>query len=995
MSKIFLIDGTALIYRAYFAFINNPLRNSSGHNTSAIFGVVNTFLKLLNDQNPEKIIVSFDLKEPTFRHELTDTYKANRPPAPDELISQIDPVKDFFRLLRIPEVSVAGFEADDAIGTLAERYKNDHQVIVITSDKDFAQIVDERINLYDPFSEKLIDAEEVKKKYGVAPPQFVDYLAIIGDSSDNIPGVKGIGAKGAATLLEQFADLDEIYAKIDQIASESLQKKLIEGKDAAYLSRKLARIVTNVPLDKEIEQNLEELEKSADFRKEIFSKIIPYLHKYELNSILNKLKQTGLVAPESDLKSTETDFIVKKPPDVERSTAGTAEPDLFSLVGEGSNNRRAPEEANEGSDVVQLAFDFYNDSKRPEFQTKIIYDQAGFEDLLDQLKQNKVVAIALEPSIRRGSSHNQLLASTAEETEKSFDQAGSPVGIALCADPDTAYYIPLFSRESLDQNSQIFSPNQLTELFASFQAETIIAGHNIKQDYLLLQKQGIELKGTLFDTMIASYLLESGLSRHNLLECVQRELHHELATMDELLGSGKKRQNIRELAIEEVAAFATEDANVIFRLSERYQKRLHDNRLWDLFANLEMPLLKVLAKMEREGVYIDCLVLKEINLEISGEIDKLTKEIYKLAGKEFNINSTQQLSKVLFEDLQMPSVKKTKTGFSTDNHVLEVLAEDFEIAQLLIDYRQLTKLRSTYVESLPQLVSKQTGRIHSSFNQAVTTTGRLSSSNPNLQNIPIRSKAGKEIRKAFTVESEDYLILSADYSQIELRILGILSKDRTLTTAFNHNQDIHAQTAGLILNKPITMITQDERRMAKAINFGIIYGMGANKLARETGISLNEAKQFIEAYFTKFSRIREYIHQQKQKARSYGYAETIMGRRLAIPNIHSSNQRLQSEAERIAVNMPIQGSAADIMKMAMIRLDREFTRINSEADKSLVRMIIQVHDELIFEVHKQELEKIKALVIKEMKNALPEKYRIIIPLVVDAGAGINWFEAHS
>jgi len=956
MAKLYLIDGTALIYRAYFAFIRNPLRNSRGENTSAIFGVINSFLKLLNDQRPERIIISFDLKEPTFRHEISDAYKANRPPAPDELISQIEPVKIFFKTLKIPEISIPGYEADDILATLAARYKDEQEIVIVTSDKDFAQLVDDRVTLYDPFSEKTIDPDRVKDKFGVSAEQFADYLAIMGDSSDNIPGIKGVGAKGAATLLNQFTDLDDIYANLDDIASESLRRKVEEGREDAYLSRKLARIDQDVPLGEKGNIDPDRLIPAAEFNNSRFQDVLPLLQKFELNSIIAKLEQANLIKAERDI-NTETPVLEQR--QEAREVSGSQRNGSYT------------------EDEIQLSFDFYKEIKNPGIEIEVLDRKEKLNKLNSEISENSVVAIAVEPSVRRG-----VYSSTGGEREL--------IGISFATEKKKGFYIPL-----AHSNGDNVDYHDLRALFENIGPRTTIVGHNLKEDYLNLLEQGISLREPLFDTMIASYLFTSQLPRHNLIECARRELHYELRPITDLIGTGRKRSSIKSNSPAEAAEYIAEDAAIILHLYERYKKRLVSVKMEDLFFNIEIPLMLILAEMERTGVYIDCDILKEINRMISGEIEKLTEAIYKQAGKEFNINSTQQLSKILFEEMNIPPVKKTKTGYSTDNSVLETLSEDFEIARLLIDYRQLTKLRSTYVESLPQLIDSRTGRIHSSFNQTVTSTGRLSSSNPNLQNIPIRTSAGREIRKAFTVDDDDYLILAADYSQIELRILGILSKDRNLITAFNHHQDIHAQTAGLILNKPITTITQDERRMAKAINFGIIYGMGPNKLSRETNISLEQAKEFIKAYFTKFSRVKEYIEQQKTRAKNYGYAETIMGRRLIIPDIHNSNQRLRAEAERIAVNMPIQGSAADIMKMAMIRLAKELAAINRDQEIPFVRMIIQVHDELVFEVHKDKLDQVKEIVSREMKNGLPEKYRIIIPLAVDMGSGKNWYEAHS
>jgi DNA polymerase-1 len=963
MSQFFLIDGTALIYRAYFAFINNPLRNSKGENTSAIFGVVNSLVKLISSHSPERMIISFDLKEPTFRHEITDTYKANRPPAPPELISQVEPVKEFFSLLQIPEISIPGYEADDVLATLAEQYKDDHEVVIITGDKDFCQILDSKVTLFNPFTDKKIESSDVKQKYGVLPEQFVDYLAILGDSSDNIPGIRGIGAKGAAKLLGQFRSLDEIYNNLDKVASDSLRKKLSEEREAAYLSKKLAQIDRDVPIEKKAGLDFETLMRKATFNNEHFHNVTTFLKEYELTSIISKLQQLGILSAKINN---------------EDPTANNLNHPSDQTPHNNKSQSKQAKGQDQDQEIEQLSFAFYHNEDREDLSQMIITEQAELNRFFDSIEPSAVIAAAVIPSERRGpvSGENTLTSEL--------------LGISLCPEQGKVYYLPLNHK-----NGNNLPWKMVKERLENLSPKTLLTGHDLKQDLLRLEDQGLSLTGKLFDTMIASYLLDSSLSRHSLVDCVKRDLKLDIDTSGELLGSGKNKTGWSEANQEKVAAVASEDANLIFKLRELYKKRLQESNLADLFFNIEMPLLPVLMKMERDGVHLECSLLEEINQELKKEINNLTNSIFRITGREFNINSTQQLSKILFEEMDISPVKKTKTGYSTDNYVLEVLAEKHEIARLLIDYRQLSKLRTTYVEALPNLIDEKTGRIHSSFNQTVTSTGRLSSSNPNLQNIPIRSKAGKQIRKAFTTDRNDYLILSADYSQIELRILGILSKDRNLITAFNHDQDIHAQTAGLILNKPITTIDQDERRMAKAINFGIIYGMGPNKLSRETNISSSKAKEFIEAYFTKFSRVKEYIEQQKNKAKRDGYAETIMGRKLIIPNIHSSNQRLRSEAERIAVNMPIQGSAADIIKIAMLGIAKEFSRVNNSEDRIIARMIIQVHDELVFEVYKPALEEIRELVIKEMKNALPEKYRIIIPLVVEAGFGINWFEAHS
>ncbi len=991
--RVYLLDGTALIYRSYYAFINNPLRNSQGHNTSAIFGVANTFLKLLDQHSPQKVIVSFDLKKPTFRHEMTDTYKANRPPAPDELIEQVQSVKEFFNRLSIPDISIEGYEADDVIATLAKTFQDDYEVMIVTGDKDFCQIVNQRITLYDPFTDKYLRPDTIEKKYGIQPEQFRDYLAIIGDNADNIPGIKGIGPKGARTLLNQYETLDEIYENIDEIQSKSLKNKLQEGAEEVKISRKLVTLVEDVPLTKHY--NISDILTYKTIETADLKKLIPFIKEHELNSLYKKI-----------------DAMVKKymqgedPPDQHHSQ----EAEYDESNEQQSFFDQSPVDRKPNENSTQAALGFY--TEHFEYQNKVIDSSDSAHQLLEKLKEKELIAIEVMNSPKE--EHGNLM-------------------VAVATDEEKVFFIDL--RPSV---CKLLKEIKLTNQPLS--SLKIVAGHNLKNcchkvGNYCTEDDGIE--GTafelihallsflsftetnttkrmipddtgLFDCMVASYLTDANNPQHNLAAIVNREFGYDLMTKKKYQKSLNNKGLINEELISFSSGYLTKQAFFIYRLYHQLRRKVEPYS--SLYYDIEMPLTMTLAKMEQAGVYVDTDKLKEINSFISSGIEELTETIQSMAGKEFNINSPQQLSKVLFSEMKLPVIKKTSTGYSTDSSVLEKLSEKHEIAKHLIEYRQLTKLKSTYIESLPTLIENNTGRIHSTFNQTVTTTGRLSSSNPNLQNIPIRSEAGKHIRKAFMPEPDKndeltnkygkVLILSADYSQIELRLLGSMSKDRNLVSAFNNRQDIHSQTAGLILGKPITQVTQDERRMAKTINFGLIYGMGPVKLSKEINVSREEAKRFIEEYFKKFPKIKDFINSTVVRAKRKGYAETIMGRRLYLPNIMSSSQRYASEAERVAFNMPIQGSAADVIKLAMIRIDKKIDLLHSRYDdfsagKSYaMRMIIQVHDELVFEVRESFISQAKEIIVNEMKKALPEKYRIIVPLAVDVGWGSNWYESH-
>ncbi|MBN2461550.1 MAG: DNA polymerase I [Candidatus Cloacimonetes bacterium] len=897
--KLFLIDGTAIIYRAYFAFIRNPLVNSKGQNTGALYGTINSFLRLIERYDVRNLAISFDRKEETFRHQITATYKANRPPAPDELVAQIEPIKKFFELINTPEVSCPGYEADDVLATIAERFKSDYEVIIVTGDKDFTQLVDERVNLYDPFKEKVTDRKEVETRFGLKPEQFIDYLALCGDATDNIPGVAGIGPKGAVKLLQEFGDLDSVYKNIDKIRVAGIREKLQNSRENAYLSRRLAEIVRQVPIaikDKDF----------FVFHREDLKNSLTFLKEFELNSIVRKIDSGDEVSSEN-----------------------------IEPAGEDSLT----------------------------FNTIIIDNSDKFRELEKYLADKKIIAIDTETT-----SQDPLQARL--------------VGISLCAAPARAYYIPLTHQmsDNADKNEVIGS---LREIVAS----KILVGHNIKYDYMIFENEGWQLAGDLFDTMIADYLLHP-TDRHSLSACARREFGYEMVPIKELIGSGQKQITFDLVPLAQAAPYSAADANMTFRLYDVYRKRMEEQDLTDLYYRIELPLFRAIARMERNGVYLDTDILAEISLRNQKEIAEIARKIYEIAGYQFNLNSTQQLAKVLFEELGIPPVKKIKTGYSTDVKVLEILAREHEIARLLMDYRQLTKLESTYVQALPELINPASGRVHSSFNQTVASTGRLSSSNPNLQNIPIRTEIGKEIRNAFTCQDKDNLILAADYSQIELRILAILSRDPSLIEAFRNGRDIHTETASIIYEKDRKDVTSDERRFAKIINFGLLYGMGAFRISNELNIPRAEAQEFVDNYFNKFPTVRDYLKGVILRAREEGFVATIFGRRLYLPEINSKNRRLAQEAERIATNMPIQGSAADIIKIAMIRIHQKVK------DREDIKMIIQVHDELVFEVRNKVLEEAQKMIVTEMEAALPEEYARIVPLTVDVGIGRNWFEAH-
>ena len=949
--KLFLIDGTALLYRAYFALIRNPLINSKGMNTSAIYGVISSFLGFVNRFNPQHIIVSFDRKAPTFRHEKSELYKANRPPMPDELIPQIEPVKQFFGDIGLPEISQDGLEADDILATLSTRLKEQYEIVIVTGDKDYSQLIQDGVTMFDPLKDKMINREEVIAKYGVTPEQFVDYLAIVGDSSDNIPGVKGLGPKGAEALLKEYNTLDNIYANLDKLP-EKVRDKLVTYKDNAYLSQDLAQMLLDAPIETPTVE-------AHQFKKEDLLKAVRILDEYELPTL--KKRMLNLV-PKAEVVSAE-----------QKSEVSTATTVNENVIPAQAGIQPATDESYTqgdlfGDDFSQPVAAVVNTVSEPRkilFEAVLVNTPSLFQFILNMLQDATVVSLDTE-------------------TTSTDPMSAELVGISLCVRPETSYYIPLAHAmaENLDKVTV------LNGLGTALQGKLMV-GHNLKYDLMVLKRSGLTLQNPLFDTMLAAYILDPGINQYSLDQCALKELNYVMQPISELIGTGKNQITFDLVEVEKACFYSAEDAWATLRLYHIYQKKLENTGLVRVYSEIELPLLTVLQSMEENGVHIDTAVLSGISHLINEQLKILTEKIYAAAGYQFNLNSTQQLAKLLFEELKLPSKKKTKTGVSTDNSVLEELADEYEIAALLIDYRQLTKLESTYVSALPKMVNPQTQRIHSSFNQTIASTGRLSSTNPNLQNIPIRTELGREIRKAFTAADKDTVILSADYSQIELRLLALMSKDPYLLDAFAKGVDIHRQTAAYIYNKPLDEVTGEQRRQAKVINFGLLYGMGQVKLSKSLGISQTEAKEIIKHYFDQFESVKEFILHCQNMARQRHYCETLFGRRLYLPFITSSNQRLKSEAERVALNMPIQGTAADLIKLAMIDINSQIRSDNS------LKMILQVHDELVFEVKSDAIESAKSLIRTAMAQALPEKYRALISLEVETGYGKSWFEAHA
>lgn len=939
---LFLLDAFALIYRAHFAFIKAPRITSTGLNTSAVFGFTNTLLEVLKKENPSHIGVVFDTPKPTFRHVQYEAYKAQREAQPEDITLAIPYVKRLVEALNIPCLHLDGYEADDVIGTLAKRASEQgFEVFMMTPDKDYGQLVEEHVYMYKPaFMGKGVEklgVPEILDKWQIERiDQVVDILGLMGDAVDNIPGVPGVGEKTAIKLIAQYGSVENIIAHAGEISGK-LGERIRENSDKAILSKQLATIEINAP----IEFNPDALrceEPDRDLISTLFDELeFRTLRKRVLGDepVPTPARSSGKSkAGQLDLFGASTE----SNPDIAAFESSTASPEAKS----------APAALR----TIATTYHTYQAVDTPELMESLAYYLSQQEAFCFDTETDSLDALQAEL-----------------------------VGLAFAYRVGEAFYVPVpAEREAAQAIVDIFRP--------VLENDSIVKiGQNLKYDLMVLGKYGLQVRGKLADTMLAHYLLEPE-KRHGMDRLAEQYLHYQPVPIEELIGKkGVKQGTMRDVPIAEVTEYAGEDADITLQLHDILIPELAAKQAVKLFEGVEMPLVHVLTSMETEGVRVDTGALSVISKELENDIRILETDIFASAGTEFNLNSPKQLGEVLFDKMQLvKNPKKTKTGqYATGEDILSDLESEHEIARKILDYRELQKLKSTYVDALPLLINPNTGRIHTSYNQAVTATGRLSSTNPNLQNIPIRTIRGREIRKAFVARSEEYLILSADYSQIELRIMAAFSGDPSMIEAFNQGRDIHATTASKVFHVPLEDVTSDMRRQAKSVNFGIIYGISAFGLARNIGVSRTEAGEIIKAYFEEFPAVKQYMDDTIQKARECEYAETILGRRRYLPDINSRNQTNRSFAERNAINAPIQGSAADMIKLAMINI---FDFIKKEKLRS--RMILQVHDELIFDAHRDELDFLKTNVEQLMQNALPME----VKMETGIGSGANWLEAH-
>lgn len=920
MDKLFLLDAYALIYRSYYAFINNPRINSKGLNTSAVMGFCNTLNEVLTKENPTYIGVAFD-HGLTFRNEAFPAYKAQREATPEDIKKAVPIIKQILEAYHIPSLQVDGFEADDVIGTLAMKSgKKGIDTYMLTPDKDYGQLVRENVFMYRPRhggGYETLGEKEICDKYNITTPlQVIDLLALMGDSADNFPGCPGVGEKTASKLINQFGSIEELLKRTSEIKGK-LREKVENATDDIKMSQFLATIRTDVP----IKLNLEDLKlKQPDENKlaEIFTELE---FKTFANRILNKSQNSPKIT------NKQLNLFA------ESSAIGQVEPKNAS----------------------------FESLKTGRYEYKLIDSQEEAHRICDFFLTNKILSLDTE-------------------TTSTNPMEAELVGLSFAVEPKKAFYVPVpANREDAVNLVKIFKPLYENE-------EIVKVGQNIKYDMEVLRNYGIELKGPMFDTMIAHYVLQPEL-RHNMDYMAEVYLNYQTIHIEELIGErGKNQKNMRDLAPTDVYLYACEDADITLQLKNALEPKLKEAGVANLFYQMEMPLVNVLAEMEMNGVRIDTEALKETSENFTKRMLDLEHQIHELAGESFNVSSPKQVGDILFGKLQIAEKpKKTKTGqFVTSEEELQKYAVGNEIVTLILDYRGLKKLLGTYVDALPKLINPRTGHIHTSFNQTVTATGRLSSSDPNLQNIPVRGEDGKEIRKCFIPE-DGCLFFSADYSQIELRVMAHLSGDKHMIEAFEHGYDIHAATAAKIYGKDMKDVTRDERTKAKRANFGIIYGITVFGLAERLGIDRGEAKQLIDGYFTTFPQVYDYMEQAKATAREQGYVETFFHRRRYLPDINSRNATVRGFAERNAINAPIQGSAADIIKVAMICIYERFKRENIQS-----KMILQVHDELNFSVLPEEKELVERIVMEEMQNAYPLR----VPLIADGGWGKNWLEAH-
>ena len=895
--KLFLIDGYAMLYRAHFAFIRNPLITSYGLHTSALFGFVNQVFRLLQTEEPDYLVAVFDAKEKTFRHKRYPEYKATREKMPEELVDQLPHVWKLMAAMNIITMVKPGWEADDIIGTLVKQAsQHGLDAYIVSGDKDFMQLVNEHVFLYTTVrrSQEVViyDRQAVIDRWSVAPEKITDLLGLMGDSSDNIPGVKGVGEKSAAKLLQEYGSLEKVLENAEKVTNKRVRNGLLEYKKEALLSQELVTIDTDMELDYSI----------------------------------------------SDLVKRNFDF--------------DAVEDLFRVLEFNALNRQL--DILRGKETVA--------ETKKDYHTIIELDDLSA--FIGAIQRDRILSIDLETT-----SVDPMLAQI--------------VGFSFACQSDAGVYIPV---DYLNKTKNNFGVDDLAVVLKKLKPvlenpDIAKTGQNIKYDALILKRYGIEVKGIVFDTMVAAHLIKPELRSYKLDNLSREYLNYTMVPISDLIGKGKNQISFNQVELEKAAHYAAEDADIAGQLTYLFQKELTKMGLENFFNQVEIPLIPVLTRMEYNGVFVDRNMLVEMSAEFGKKLTGLTADIHKVAGTEFNINSTQQLAQVLFDLLGLKPVKKR----STAENVLEVLKDSHPLPGLMLEYRKLAKLKSTYLDTLVELINPETGRIHTTFNQTIAATGRLSSSNPNFQNIPIRREEGREIRKAFRVQKKGWKILAADYSQIELRIMAHLSADPGLIEAFTNNEDIHLRTASLVYGVPQEDVLPEMRRTAKIVNFGIMYGAGPFRMSQELGLPHTEAQYLIDSYFKQYAGIRDYIDRTLEQARTEKYVETILGRRRPVWDCDSDIRMRREAAERMAINMPIQGTAAEMIKLAMIKIDSEIIRRNLAA-----KMILQVHDELLFEALEGELDELTTLVVYEMENALP----LNVPIVVDLGVGDNWFEAH-
>ncbi|MBK7377565.1 MAG: DNA polymerase I [Ignavibacteriales bacterium] len=921
MSKKFvIIDAMALAYKAYFAFIRNPLLSSKGEPTSATFGFITQILKVLEDFKPDYISIAFDSKEKTFRHEKYENYKSSRQAMPDDLIPQIGRIKSIIEAMNIPLYILPRYEADDIVGT-AVRKAEEHglESFAVTPDKDYVQLVTDKVKIVKPgkSSEEniILDKQKVIDLYGFEPALMIDYLALIGDTSDDIPGVKGIGEKSATPLIQKYGSIENIYEHIDEIEKPAIKKKLIEGKENAFLSKDLATIHCQVPIEIDFEK--------AKLKNPDFDRLREIFIDLEFKNLYNRL-----------LKLYDTSKENEKPIE-------TISPDLNTI-------------------------------NRDKTKYQLITSINEAKNLFFKLNSTELFVFDTETD---GLDPFQL----------------KLAGVSFSTKPGEGYFIAV---NPFEGGSDLFNPinderlsiKDFVKIFKPLLENSYIKKvcQNGKYDISVMRSIGIEVHNFYFDTMLASYIIDPD-QKHGMDELAQKYLDYQPIPLSDLIGVKKDPAKIFEVEAEKLGEYSAEDADITFRLFDILKKELEKENLIKVAYQVEFPLVPVLEEMEFNGIKVDEKVLNELSKDLSILMDNYSAEIFRLSGSKFNINSPKQLQEILFNKLQLAKGRKTKTGFSTDARSLEFLRGEHEIIDVLLNYRQVSKLKSTYADSLPNLINPKTGRIHTSYNQTVASTGRLSSIDPNLQNIPIRSELGKEIRKAFIPRDKNFTLLSADYSQIELRILAAICEDEGLMHAFKNGEDIHRSTAALVFMVPLQDVTPDMRRKAKEVNFGILYGIGPFGLKTRLGVTQQHAKEIIETYFNTFKRVKNYMDDSVEKARAIGFAETLLGRRRFLRNINSNNRVVRQFEERVAINMPIQGTAADMIKLAMINIHNEIKK-----QKMKSKMLLQVHDELLFDAHNSEVDDLKSLVKNLMENAMP----MAVPILVEVGTGDNWLDAH-